>query len=124
MARITRRGLRAGCVALVLVVLVGVGRAEGPHDGEWLIELTTSSGNCRTSYSTEITIRDGVIAGRVQGQMGTYTLHGNASPDGRFEWKTLGPDPGTFQGSLSGDRVQGSWSTSRGCRGSLSVRRR
>ena len=52
---------------LLLVLLVGVGRAEGPHDGEWLVELVTARGPCRPNYQHEVIVRDGVITGEVQG---------------------------------------------------------
>jgi hypothetical protein len=97
-------------------------RAESRHDGEWLVELTTQSGSCRSSYSFPITVRDGVISGTVSGRTGTYAISGRMVGESRFEWTTSGgPDPGRFEGTISGQRGEGQWSSQSGCRGVLTM---
>ena len=96
--------------------------AESRHDGEWLVELTTQSGQCRSTYSFPITVRDGAISGTVSGRTGTYAISGRMVPEGLFEWTTSGgPDPGRFEGSITGERSSGQWSTQSGCRGVLTM---
>jgi hypothetical protein len=110
-----------GIFVAILLAVTSV-RAQSPHDGEWLVELTTQSGPCRSKYSFSITVSDGVISGEVTGRTGTYAISGRMVPEGRFDWTTSGgPDPGRFEGSISGERSEGQWSTQSGCRGVLTM---
>lgn len=91
-------------LAISVAILLGAngGRAQSRHDGEWLVELTTRPGPCRSNYSFSITVRDGVISGEVTGRTGTYAISGRMVPEGRFDWTTSGgPDPGRFEGSIA-----------------------
>ena len=108
--------LTAGVLAATAV------RAESRHDGEWLVELTTQSGPCRSSYSFPITARDGAISGTVSGRTGTYAISGRMVGENRFEWTTSGgPDPGRFEGTISDQRGEGQWSSRSGCRGAVTM---
>jgi hypothetical protein len=114
-------GGRAAFAILVAGLLaVASAHAAGPHDGEWLVELTTQAGQCRSTYAFPITVTDGVITGSVTGRTGTYAISGRMANVGRFEWTTSGgPDPGHFEGSIRDERSEGQWSTQSGCRGVL-----
>lgn len=112
------------CVAIFVATLLAVpsAHAESRHDGEWLVELTTQSGSCRSSYAFPITVSDGVISGTITGRTGTYAISGRMANEGRFEWTTSGgPDPGRFEGSIRDERSDGQWSTQSGCRGVLMI---
>ena len=90
---------------------------------EWAVELVTQFGGCQPTYSHVVTIRSGIVSGRVQGRTGSYAIDGTASTEGQVEWKTSGgPDPGDFQATISGEQGRGEWST-RSCRGVLTMRR-
>lgn len=92
-------------------------------DGEWTVDLVTESGRCQPTYRHPITIRDGIVSGRVQGRTGSYAIDGTASTDGKVDWKTSGgPDPGVFQATITDDRGRGEWFT-QSCRGVLTIRR-
>ena len=101
------RRLALAILAASLLAVVAV-RAESRHDGEWLVELTTQSGSCRSSYSFPVTVRDGVISGTVSGRTGAYAISGRIVGESRFEWTTSGgPDPGRFKGKISGQHGEG-----------------
>jgi hypothetical protein len=115
------RRLALVILAASLLVVTAV-RAESRHDGEWLVELTTQSGSCRSSYSFPVTVRDGAIRGTVNGRTGTYAISGRMVGENEFEWTTSGgPDPGRFEGTISGQRGEGRWSSQSGCRGAVTV---
>jgi hypothetical protein len=117
-------GAALGILVASLLAATSV-RAETRYDGEWLVELTTQSGPCRSTYSFPIVVRDGVISGTVTGGTGSYAISGRISEEGRFEWTTSGgPDPGSFEGLVSGRRGQGQWSTRAECRGAVIMDRK
>jgi hypothetical protein len=122
-----RPPLKAAAVllgALLLGVIADRGQAQGPYDGEWVVEASTRYGPCQRTYTTPITIRDGVLSGVAMRRAGRYVLSGTVSPDGRVTWTSSGgTEEATFQGTFTGDAGQGDWTTSSGCRGTMTIRR-
>lgn len=88
-------------VVLLLLAMIGCGKAEQPADGRWLCEVTLTGGSGRASVSSpaELTIQDGAITAKVIWSSSNYDY---MIVDGeRYTPETL--DPGsTFVIPVSG----------------------